>query len=125
MANIMTYTTNMLLALSLATFAVPEPRPVASIVRTDCREVAQFSGRFHLSESEPPRCLTLHGEAGTLTIHNGGPAGLHVKNSRNDITVAANSELRIVFDSATVLSVVPSASSHETDGTYQVRFDRP
>jgi hypothetical protein len=85
----MTYATSILLVLSLAGFAAHEPRPAAPTTTTDCREVAQPSGRFHLSDSEQPTGLTFRGEAGALTIHKAAPLAFASRTAENDIALGA------------------------------------
>lgn len=65
-------------------------------------------------------CLIRQGATAILKIHNVGPAGLVVKNSRNEMSLAAHTELDVVFDGETTLSILTSASNRQTDGMYEV-----
>ncbi|HTD61485.1 MAG TPA: hypothetical protein VK679_12585 [Gemmatimonadaceae bacterium] len=85
-----------------------------------CRDVTSRSGTFHLSRSTPTLCLTHDGMAGILKVHNTGPANLVVRNTRNNMSLAPNSEIQIAFDGETLLSISPQRADTLTDGTYEV-----
>jgi hypothetical protein len=108
-----------LLAVSLSALALDVSNAAGS--RTQSADgKAQMSGTFHLSEKEPTKHLSLRGKTGIVKVNNVGPAGLVVRNSKNNMTLAANSHASLTFEGDTDLSVSTSGESRETDGSFEV-----
>ena len=109
----------MLLAVSVPALVLSASNAAGS--RTQSADgKAQMSGSFHLSEKGPTKHLSLRGKTGIVKVDNIGPAGLVVRNSKNNMTLAANSHASLTFEGDTDLSVSPSGESRETDGSFEV-----
>ena len=83
----------------------------------------ELSGTFHLNDKDPGKHLALRGKTGIVKINNIGPAGLVVRNSRNRVTLGANTRMELVFEGDTDLSVSRDDRTHRTDGSFEVSFN--
>ncbi len=113
----------MLLAVSLSPLALNTSHAARSKAQS-VDEKAETSGTFYLSEKEPTKHLPLGGKTGIVKVNNIGPAGLVIKNSKNHMTLGANSQASLAFEGDTDLSVSSSGQSRETDGSFEVFISR-
>jgi hypothetical protein len=83
-------------------------------------EKPETSGTFHLSDKEPRKHLSLRGKTGIVKINNIGPAALAVKNSLNNVTLGANTQMNLTFEGDTDLSISRSGSRRQANGTFEI-----